>query len=141
MKLGDIIFIILVFISFFNDLRLEKTKQCVSMNKKVLFILLFHHIISIYGLFGWMLSSLNLVRLYVIAIPILILYWFIVKDCQLSIYTNQVCKWENDYKFYHILKPFGASSNILYILAIVGFIIAFKRISTYNTTGEFPIIL
>jgi hypothetical protein len=141
MRLGDVIFLLLVLISFLNDLKLEKTKQCVKMNNKVLFILFFHHIISIYGLFGWMLSSLNLVRLYVISIPILILYWFIVKDCQISVYTNQLCKWDSDYKFNHIFKPFGVSSNILYILAIIGFIIAFKRISKYNSTGQFMNIL
>lgn len=135
MKTCDIIFIFLILISFFNDLKLEKTKRCVSMNKQVLFILFFHHVISIYGLFGWMLSSLNLVRLYVISIPVLILYWIIVKDCQISVYTNQICKWESDYKFYHIFKPFGISSNMLYILAIIGFVIAFKRINKYNLTG------
>jgi hypothetical protein len=125
--LGVYIFISLLLISLIRDIRDEKTRECMSANKKILPITLIHHFFSIFVLFGWLLSPISLVKIYAIVTLSTIVYWGVFGFCHVSKYVNKTCGWDKDKYFNDIVSELKSSSkeSIFYLL---GLTVAFLRI-------------
>ena len=100
--LGTIIFIIIFLLSTIQDLTNKDTRRCIDLNSHIAIITILHHLFSNFILFGWIITPLWIVKLYLIALILTVIYWAIVGYCHISRYVNRTCQW-NQNKYFNDL--------------------------------------
>jgi hypothetical protein len=117
-KSGTRVFLLLIFASIIKDFASNETQQCICKHNEIAFINILHHFTSIFILFGWMISDLLAVKIYMLILFIMFIYWRIVGHCQVSIYVNDKCEWHKSKKFNDIAYGIVVNKNILYVLGL-----------------------
>ncbi len=119
-----LIYLILVVIEYITD-RVRYT-NCKSVKGDI--FLIFHHMISVYGYFGWLLFN----PLYHLILCVLVLiHWKLNNDrCELTIINNRLCGNEKSVVFYDFFKM----SNIFGIhpSCVAGVLMIYDIIWIYN---------
>jgi len=79
---------------------------------KLLFIIGFHHIISIFLIFGWIFYNKNILILYILINIITIVSWMFNKGlCYITVIQNIICNWEEKKPFNHIFSILNIPIN------------------------------
>lgn len=125
--LGTILFIIIFLISTIQDLQDKETSKCIDMNRHIAVITILHHLFSNFILFGWMITPLWIVKLYLITLLLTVIYWGIVGYCHVSRYVNKTCKWDKEKYFNDLTYQIKQSRKEAY-LYIFGGLLALYRI-------------
>ena len=84
------------------------TQTCIK--HKGLYIggfLLFHHFLSSFMLYGWLLPNKRLLLLFIIANALMLTEWLIHGHCRLTRYVNQQCSWNPDTPFHDLMWWLG----------------------------------
>jgi len=126
-----ILFIGLFLFEFIIDVFFTKeTIKCIrskkSLNDKIeiLGIISFHHIISVFIIFGWMLTNIKLLILYIFMTIGTIISWSVNNGlCYLTVMQNTRCNWIKTKKFNHIFSIFNIPHNKNTIKYFIGYTI------------------
>jgi hypothetical protein len=132
------LFIFILVASLVYDFASKPTRECIKYNKarySIIIVTVFHHIIDIFGHFGWLLWNPVLLKLYLI-IPIIIIYYWSTTGgrCHVTTYVNEQCGWSKDEYFNDIFKIIGFKKydawNDIYqnYFLIVGAIISLTKL-------------
>ena len=128
-----VLFILAVF-CFIYDVFISDVKTCLNqtelIHNKVLIILItfFHHLLAMFGLFGWMFNNKKIVLAYVIIVIVTLVQWNIndghcvITDLVANISGNKNYKRFNDlYKIIGFKKI--VTSKFLYYTSFLSFIV------------------
>ena len=129
--IGTAIFVIIVLISIIQDFVNKETRQCIDNHKHIAIITIIHHLFANFILFGWMITPIWVVKLYLILLILTVIYWGTVGYCHVTKYVNKTCKWDRS-KYFNDLTYAVKASKKEWILYIVGAILAIYRL--YNPT-------
>jgi hypothetical protein len=136
--------VIVGIISYILDLKYNiHFKKCKSNSIFFHLLLLFHHILAVYIIFGIFSKTKNSLKIYVSVLGIILLSWYLYGDkCLITYYTNKICNIPTETPFssifgklYHLLLGNTKDSkekqkNILeYILIPSLIFISFYKIS------------
>ena len=127
--IGTIIFIIVVILSILQDFKNEDTQTCINEKQHIAYITLIHHIIASFLLFGWIITPLWAPKLYLIVLPITVVYWFVVGYCHITRYVNKTCDWEKTKYFNDLTYNIKQQRKEPY-LYVIGALAAIYRIKT-----------
>lgn len=86
-----------------NYLHIKNTK-CKTSDYRVWTLNYFHHIISVYGIFGSILFGNHLLH-FLALIFVLILWKFYDNRCPLTLWFNEDCNIDEGEQFYDLLQP------------------------------------
>lgn len=107
------------------DIFSYNTIQCIKSHPRVLPILIYHHLISCFILAGWLFNFTPILLVHILAVIGTIIYWRYNDNlCDLTVYVNKICGWNE-------IKPFHD------LLDIIGL----KRLKTWNELGHYLFIL
>jgi len=134
MYLGNYLFLLFYFINLILDLRSSRTVECIKNHKSVLFILILHHLFDTFCFFGWLLSPLLFLKLYLVIISVLLLYLFYNRYCHVTRLVNNICGWNRYDLFNDIFLKLGMKDKGIgpvkyyYIFMFMGILIALFRV-------------
>lgn len=132
--LGNILFISILTVSILRDLTNKDTKHCIKKNRKMYGITILHHLFSVFIHFGWMLSPISLVYIYLISALSMLIYWFIYGFCHVTKYVNKTCEWDKDKYFNDLTYDLKVSNKVsAYMLYLIGIAIALYRVIILNS--------
>jgi hypothetical protein len=128
------VLIFLMVLSITLDLNNKATIKCIGKNKRILPLLIIHHILSIFTYFGWILNDKNFLQIYLFVPPLVAMHWLMNSNCILSEMTNDVCEWRKT-KYLNDLvqqmnlkrKSFMDIVKYHYIILIGGYCIALYK--------------
>lgn len=141
----DTIFVLIIIVSIYLDLKDKQTQKCMSQitkqqKAKLVGILVLHHILNIFANFGYLLSNRYLLSLYVFAPFAMIAYWGMNGDrCDITVWANDICGWEGDKYFNDLFNIVGLKKTDWWFkwghkaYSVVGICIALYRL--YNQKG------
>ena len=90
------------------DILHPSSKLCINNNPQVLFILVLHHFINCFLLVGWIFNSKSMLLLHFIIVIGTIIYWGINDHlCDLTVYVNKLCGWDEKQSFNDLLNIIG----------------------------------
>ena len=129
------VLIFLMVLSIVLDLNNQTTKKCVMKNKRILPLLIFHHILSIFLYFGWILNDKRILQVYLFIPPVIAMHWLINENCILTEYTNETCKWKKNKYLNDLIEQINFKRKTFldiikyhYILLILGYCIALYKV-------------
>jgi hypothetical protein len=122
-------------LSIVLDLNNKTTKKCVNKNSRILPLLIFHHILSVFVYFGWILNDKRILQVYLFIPPIIAMHWLMNENCIITEYTNETCNWKktkylNDLieQMHFKKEAFLDTIKYHYILIILGYCIALYKV-------------
>ena len=111
------IFLFLILIQLIIDFTSSETRKCLKgpNSKEVIAMLLFHHILSTFLLYGWLLPNKKLLVIYILSALIMIAEWNILGYCRLTKYVNIRCGDTNNTKYFRdLLWKLGTKEKVLF---------------------------
>ena len=111
------IFLFLILIQLIIDFTSSETRKCLKgpNSKEVIAMLLFHHILSTFLLYGWLLPNKKLLVIYILSALIMIAEWNILGYCSLTKYVNIRCGDTNNTKYFRdLLWKLGTKEKVLF---------------------------
>ena len=104
----DVLFILIAIAEIAVDFSHPHTVSCVKhKGLHVFLVLIFHHLLSSFMLYGWILPNKKLLFLFIIANIAMLLEWIVYGHCRLTRYANNVCGWKSDTPFRDLMWWFG----------------------------------
>ena len=111
------------------------TKTCINNNHVVFYILLLHHFISCFLIAGWIFNYKPILLLHFIIVISTIFYWFFNNNlCDLTVYVNKLCGWNENQPFNDLLNVIGLKKIKAwnefwhYLLIIIGGFVSLYKI-------------
>ena len=105
----DLLFILIAITEIGIDFSHPHTMSCIKhKGLHVVLVLLFHHVLSSFMMWGWMLPNKGLLFLFIIANALMLLEWAVHRRCRLTLHINNVCGYQSDTPFRDILWWLGA---------------------------------
>ena len=102
------LFILIAISEIAVDFSHPHTITCVKhKGLHIVLFLIFHHLLSSFMLYGWILPNKKLLFLFIIANITMLLEWIIHGHCRLSVYANNVCGWKSDTLFRDLMWKIG----------------------------------
>ena len=111
------IFLFLIVIQFVIDFTSDETRKCLKgpNSKEVFVVLLFHHVLSTFLLYGWLLPNKKLLVLYIISFLFMFAQWEIYGYCVLTKYVNIRCGDTNNTKYFRdLLWKLGTKEKVVF---------------------------
>ena len=98
-KILYVLYLMILFIELTIDFSSEKTRKCLSSSSlsstdknKVISMLLFHHFVGTFAMYGWLLPNRKLLGLFIFSSCMMLVEWFVLSGyCRLTTYVNQKC--------------------------------------------------
>jgi len=104
----DALFIFIAILEIGIDFAHPHTVSCVKHKGLHIFlVLLFHHLLSSFMMYGWLLPNKRLLFLFIIANLMMLLEWAVYRHCRLTTYANNVCGWKSDTPFRDLMWWLG----------------------------------
>ena len=85
------IFVGIVFVNLAIDFTSKQTQTCLRKRKDVIALLLFHHVLSAFLLFGWMIPDRRVLSLFLLGNVLMLLEWVVYGGCRLTMWLNEMC--------------------------------------------------
>jgi hypothetical protein len=91
------LFLLLTCLEIGIDLFHPKTQECIQhKGLHLVIILLVHHLIGSFMLYGWLLPNKNLLLLFIIVNALVLVEWKIHRRSKFTEYVNHQCDWKPD---------------------------------------------
>jgi len=104
----DALFILIAISEIGIDFAHPHTVSCIKhKGLHIVLFLIFHHLLSSFMLYGWLLPNKKLLFLFIIANITMLLEWIIHGRCRLTAYANNVCGWKSDTPFRDLMWWLG----------------------------------
>ena len=112
------IFLCLIVIEMIIDFTSSETRTCLQgpNRKEVTIMLVFHHILSTFLLYGWLLPNKMILILYIFSSLMMFAEWEIYGYCRLTEYVNIRCDGTNTKPFRDLLWKLGAKEKVVFPL-------------------------
>jgi hypothetical protein len=112
------LFFFLIVIEMMIDFTSLETRKCLDgpNHKEVRLMLIFHHILSTFLLYGWLLPNKNILLIYIISSLMMFAEWEIYGHCRLTEYVNLKCDGTNKKPFRDLLWKLGTKQKVLFYL-------------------------
>jgi hypothetical protein len=129
------VLIFLMILSIVLDLNNNTTKKCVDKNKRIFPLLIFHHILSVFVYFGWILNDKRILQIYLFVPPLIAMHWLMNENCILTEYTNETCNWKKTKYLNDLIEQIKFKKEAFldtikyhYILIFLGYCIALYKV-------------
>jgi len=122
--------LLLGLISYIYDISIDNYYNICKNNLYIHFLLLIHHIISVYIHFGWININLSNKKLYLLLLLLTIIHWKTNNNkCIFTQYINNKCNVDVNYPFRNIIYFIGLKNNkfLYYIYLFCIFIYVFNK--------------
>jgi hypothetical protein len=125
----DILFILIAILEIGIDFAHPHTVSCVKHKGLHIFlVLLFHHLLSSFMMYGWLLPNKKLLFLFIIANLMMLLEWAVYRRCRITTYANNVCGWKSDTPFRDLMwwlgfKDIHIGNVTLHVILAVAFLL------------------
>lgn len=104
----DILFIFIAIAEIVIDFSHPHTAKCIKhKGLHIVLFLIFHHLLSSFMLYGWILPNKKLLFLFIIANLMMLLEWIVHGHCRLTAYANDQCGWKPDTPFRDLMWQLG----------------------------------
>ena len=104
----DALFILIAISEIGIDFAHPHTVSCIKhKGLHIVLFLIFHHLLSSFMLYGWLLPNKKLLFLFIIANLMMLLEWIVHRRCRLTTYANNVCGWKSDTPFRDLMWWLG----------------------------------
>ena len=104
----DALFIAIAISEIAVDFSHPHTITCVKhKGLHIVLFLIFHHLLSSFMMYGWLLPNKKLLFLFIIANLMMLLEWIVHRRCRLTTYANNVCGWKSDTPFRDLMWCLG----------------------------------
>ena len=105
----EFIFLLILTVEIVVDLMREKTRACMrTTSPHVLALILIHHAMNVFLLFGWLFRSPLLRYAHIATVVGVAIHWKTNGNrCELTRYVNRACGWNYDEPFYDLLAFTG----------------------------------
>lgn len=103
--------------------RLEKGERL-----KTILILIFHHIISVFGHFGWIFNNRKVLIVYILGNISILIHWMMHKGCIVTEMFNKLCGYQG-YEYFHDILYFLNLKKLSPVIMIVGLLIAVYKLA------------
>lgn len=128
---------LIVLINLTIDLSFKNRQKCVfntsdtSRAQRALSLLIFHHVLSVFLLFGWMVPDRRLLLLFIIGNVMMLMEWAIYGHCRLTRMLNQICDdpkelafrdlfWWLGIKDMYVFGSFSVFTSLAVIFLLIG---------------------
>lgn len=135
------------FLNLIIDFSSSPTRRCLShpcKAKHVIPLLVFHHLLSTFLLFGWLIPDRRVLILFLIANACMLLEWWVFGYCRLTRLLNQVCGqtlslpfrdifWYTGLKNVTLFRTLsGGKISVFVVYAIVSFFLGVYHLMRLN---------
>lgn len=104
----DALFLVIAISEIGIDFAYPHTVSCIKhKGLHVFVVLLFHHLLSSFMMYGWLLPNKKLLLLFIIANVVMLLEWAYYRRCRLTTQLNNVCGWKSDTPFRDLMWWLG----------------------------------
>lgn len=112
------LFFCLIVIELIIDFTSLETQKCLqkSNKKEITLVLVFHHLLSTFLLYGWLLPNRILLFLFIFSSLMMFAEWEIYGHCRLTKYVNMKCDGTNNKPFRDLLWKLGTKEKIIFYL-------------------------
>jgi hypothetical protein len=103
-KMLYILYVVIFLIELLIDFTSDQTRMCLSNlqdekeKSKVISMLLFHHFIATFMMYGWLLPNKFLLVLFMVASFIMMSEWSLTGKCRLTTYVNDKCGQKGNFR-------------------------------------------
>lgn len=102
-------------VSLILDLQDENTSKCVDSHHEILYVLVIHHIFDTFLYFGWLFNEKIILLIYILTVIFIMIYWILnANRCDMTLYVDKICGWNNDVMFNDFFARFGLKSYDLW---------------------------
>ena len=102
------LFIFILLLEIILDFASSQTTECVVANPKAGWLLIFHHITSVFLLYGWTIPNKLLQLAHVLTVIGTAIYWRSNNNrCELTVHVNDICGWPAEKPFHDLLDMIG----------------------------------
>lgn len=125
----DALFILIAISEIGIDFAHPHTVSCVKhKGLHIVLVLLFHHLLSSFMMYGWLLPNKRLLFLFIIANLMMLLEWAVYRRCRITTYANNVCGWKSDTPFRDLMwwlgfKDIHIGNVTLHVILAVAFLL------------------
>jgi hypothetical protein len=127
------IYLLIIFCIF--QLLLDiSTNKCLKEIKdikdrfKLIVILIIHHIISVFGHFGWIINNRQFLISYVLFVTGVFIHWMMDGGCFVTVLFNNICGYKH-YEYFHDIFYFLNLKQLSPILMGLGLLIAVYKLA------------
>lgn len=129
------IFIITILIlEIVLDFTNKKTYNCINKKPKIAKVLLLHHILNVFLMYGWLFDDKKINVIHILVVIGIIFYWkFNENKCNMTVEVNRECLWNEDEPFNDLLNMIGLkklpmwNEIIHYLIIIIGGLISLYK--------------
>lgn len=106
------IFVFIVILEITLDFMISPTIECIKKSPNVGFWVILHHITNCFLLYGWIFNNVLLLKLHIFICLVTTFHWIINSHlCDLTVYVNEACGWEETAPFRDLLYMIGIKTN------------------------------
>lgn len=131
-----LLFLAVLLLEIILDFASRQTSECVQANPTAGWLLLLHHIMSCFLLYGWLFSNSLILLIHVIVVIGTVIYWKNNENmCDLTLRVNEICGWSRDKPFHDLLDISGVKAKPWwndyghYIFILIGGIISLWKLA------------
>lgn len=127
------------------DFSTHHTQKCISdpcRAQYALPLLLLHHLVTVFLLFGWLIPDRRWLSLVILGIVVMIGHWAFIGQCHITTVTNQVCNEQPRLSFRDVFWWSGVKEMYLYkrvsvfvVIALTSLVLAivhYRRLGVTN---------
>jgi len=119
------LYLLLLLAEIIVDLMRVETRTCIRSNPHIIAPIIIHHVFNAFLLFGWLIPNVAVSYAHIATVLFTIFYWkWRYNRCDLTVYVNRKCGWNEDEPFYDLLAYFGV-----------------KHLPMWNEIGHYVVIV
>jgi len=104
----DALFIAIAIGEIAIDFAHPHTVSCIKhKGLHIVLFLLFHHLLSSFMMYGWLLPNKKLLFLFIIVNALMLVEWFVHRRSYLTTHLNNQCGWKSDTPFRDLMWGLG----------------------------------
>lgn len=126
--------VILLFLNLAIDFTSKKTQTCLkktdSRRTDRIALLVFHHVLSVFLLFGWLIPDRRVLTLFIVGNLLMLIEWMVFDGCRLTMWLNEMCDddkflpfrdvfWWSGVKDVAILRVGSVTLTLFHVLAVL----------------------
>jgi hypothetical protein len=125
----EVLFIVIAISEIGIDFAHPHTVSCIKhKGLHIALVLLFHHLLSSFMMYGWLLPNRRLLFLFIIANALMLLEWIVHRHCRLTVHINNQCGWKSDTPFRDLMwwlgfKNIQIGNVTLHVILAVAFLL------------------
>jgi len=105
------LFVFIVLLEIALNFTMRDTFECIKDHYNVVFWLILHHISNCFLNYGWLFNNMIILSIHLLTTISTLIYWLSNSNlCDLTVYVNKICGWDENASFKDLLYMSGIKS-------------------------------